>query len=216
MKFNKRTIEILKNFASINQGLLFREGNVLRSKNVIGTILSEAAVPDVFPKEFAVYDLNEFLSVMSLFQDADVTFEQSYILIKSKTNTVKYFYSSPSVVISPDPTKNITLPSVDVKFTLTAEALEQVLKASAIMKLDTLGISKKGVRAFILNTPASNDFFVDVDMETEIENELQLKIDNLKLIPGEYKVEVCARGIAQFTSVDAANPLRYFVTLEKQ
>ena len=140
MNLKKSTIEVLRNFNGINQGILFREGNTIRTMSVMRTIFASAKVEDTFPKEFAIYDLGEFLSTISLFDTPDIQFKDEFFIVAEGTSKVKYFYSNPNVVVSP-PEKNVAMPDADVTFNISRMQIDQLLKASAVMKLKDFAVT---------------------------------------------------------------------------
>ena len=140
MKLSDNTLTVLKNFASINNSILMKKGTHLRTISVAKNILAEADIAEEFPRDVAVYDLNQFLNGMSLHQDPDLDFkEESYLTIREGRRKVKYFYADPAVIISP-PDKEITLPTEDVHFQLESTSLEKLLKAAAIYQLPDLSL----------------------------------------------------------------------------
>lgn len=221
MKLNTRTVEILKNFATINQGLIFKPGSTLRTMNVKNNVFATAVVPDVFAKEFAVYDLNELLSTFSLFSDPDVSFTDEYLQLQSGSQKVKYFYSSPSVIVSP-PDREIKMPKVDIEFKLWEEDLEKILKASNIMKLKNLSItpsttSPSGIVTVMNKSSTGSNVGNRLEIEVEMENFTEstsfnnfISIDLLKVIPANYTVSVVHGKLAKFESEN----LTYYIALE--
>ena len=146
MKLSENTITILKNFSGINQSILVKKGNKLRTISIAKNILSEAEISENFPRDFAIYDLNQFLNGLSLHQDPDLDFsEDSYITIRDGKRRVKYFYSDPNVIVSP-PEKQINLPSKDVSFQLENGITERLVKAASVYQLpDISAIGEAGV-----------------------------------------------------------------------
>ncbi len=218
MNLKKQTIEVLRNFNGINQGILFREGNVIRTMSVMRTIFASAVVPDEFPREFAVYDLGEFLSTVSLFENPSIQFKDEHFIIAEGNSKVKYFYSSPNVVVSP-PEKKIVMPEPDVEFNLSRLQLDQLLKASAVMKLKDFAVTDSGVRVFNRNS-IGNQYTIDLNMQNNggEKFEFVIKVDNLKFIPADYAVAISSKGLSQFKSVATKdNPeLEYFVALDSE
>lgn len=212
MNLSKQTIEVLKNFATINQGVVFKEGNVLRTMSVMRNIFARAVVADTFPKEFAVYDLPEFLSTMSLFDTPTFKFEEKHIAIASGSNRIKYYYSSPTVVVAP-PDKEMKMKGVDVSFKITQDQLEQIQRAAAVMKLKDLAITNKGVVVLNTNAPG-NQYEIDAAVTTEIDNlNIVIPVDNLKLIPADYDVNIASAGMFQFVSTTPGLNLEYFIAI---
>lgn len=182
----KQTIDVLKNFASINQGVLIQPGNVIRTISVQKNVFARATVPDSFDSEFAIYDVNELLSALSLFDAPKLEYKKDHILISSGKNHVRYFYSSKNVVVYPQ--ENPNGPSKGLKFHLTKANLEEVLKAAAIMKLKELKISESGILAFNKSS-VGNQYEAGIE-DVEGTGEFEVKVELLKVIPDDYDV-VC-------------------------
>jgi hypothetical protein len=218
MNLKKQTIEVLRNFNGINQGILFREGNTIRTMSVMRTIFASAVVEDVFPKEFAIYDLGEFLSTISLFENPDIQFKDEYFIVAEGTSKVKYFYSNPNVVVSA-PEKQVAMPTPDVTFNLAKSQIDQLLKASAVMKLKDFAVTDGGVKVFNRNS-VGNQYTIDLEMETNGNKgfEYTIKVDNLKFIPSDYAVAISSKGISQFKSTACKDvpELEYFVALDSE
>lgn len=190
MKLSSETVELLKNFASINQGIVFKEGNRLRTISILKNIFATAEIPDSIPRDFAVYDLNEYLSTLSLFGDnVDLEYKEDHILIKSGSSKVKYFYSSPHVVVAP-PERDIQLTDPELEFELSAADLSKILKASSALKLNELQIAN-GVLTALNKQGVGNQISIEVDM-TEHKSGIErvVNITNLKLMDGAYDVRV--------------------------
>ena len=146
MKLSDSTLTVLKNFAGINNSILVKQGSKLRTISVAKNILAEADISEDFPKDVAIYDLNQFLNGLSLHQDPNLDFtEESYLTIREGKRRVKYFYADPQVIISP-PEKEISLPTEDVCFQLESVTLEKLLKAAAVYQLpDLAAVGENGV-----------------------------------------------------------------------
>ena len=215
MNLSDKTLTILKNFAGINNSILVKQGTQLRTISVAKNILAEAAIEEDFPRDFAVYDLNQFLNGLSLHQDPDLDFSpESYISIKEGKRRVKYFYADPNVIVSP-PDKEITLPSDDVHFQLDSSALEKLLKAAAVYQLpDLSAVGEAGVVKLVVSDKknvTSNDFSVIVG-ETDKKFAFNFKIENIKILPGTYEVVVSRKLLSRFSNKDY--DLRYYIALE--
>ena len=215
MKLSDQTLNILKNFAGINNSILVKQGAQLRTISVAKNILAEASIDEDFPRDFAVYDLNQFLNGLSLHQDPDLDFSpDSYISIKEGKRRVKYFYADPNVIVSP-PDKEITLPSDDVHFQLDSSALEKLLKAAAVYQLpDLSAVGEAGVVKLVVRdkkNDTSNEFAVVVG-ETDKEFSFNFKVENIKIIPGAYDVVVSSKLLSRFTNTQ--HDLKYFIALE--
>ena len=140
MQLSEKTISLLKNFSGINQSILFKEGNKLRTISVMKNILAEVQVDEEFERDFGIYDLNQFLNSMSLFKDPQLDFKnESYVTIREGNTRSKYFFADPAVIVTP-PDKSITLPSEDVAFSLNTQQLDKLLKAAAVYGVPDLSV----------------------------------------------------------------------------
>ena len=187
MKLSDNTLTILKNFAGINNSILVKEGNRLRTISVAKNILAEADITEEFPRDFAIYDLNQFLNGLSLHSDPDLDFkEESYLSIKEGKRRVKYFFADPNVIIAP-PEKEINLPSQDVCFQLDSTSLEKLVKAAAVYQLpDLSAIGEAGVVKLVVRdkkNDTSNEYAIVVG-ENDQEFTFNFKVENIKNIPG--------------------------------
>jgi len=215
MKLSDSTLTILKNFAGINNSILVKEGKRLRTISVAKNILAEAEIKENFPKDFAIYDLNQFLNGLSLHQDPDLDFNQdSYLSIKEGKRRVKYFFADPNVIISP-PEKDITLPSEDISFQLDSASLEKLVKAAQVYQLpDLSAIGEAGVIKLVVHdkkNDTSNHYAIVVG-ETEKEFSFNFKVENIKIIPGAYDVVVSSKLLSKFTNTKYN--LTYYIALE--
>lgn len=215
MKLSESTISLLKNFSSINQSLLFKEGNKLRTISVMKNILVEANVSETFPKDFGIYDLNQFLNGLSLHSSPDLDFENDqYVVIKEGKSRSKYFFADPSVIVAP-PEKEITLPSEDVCFVLTSQQLEKLKKAASVYQLpDISAIGENGVVKLVARdkkNDTSNDFSIVVG-ETNEHFVFNFKEENLKIVPGNYDVVVSSKLLSRFSNQNI--DVTYYIALE--
>jgi len=215
MKLSENTLTVLKNFAGINYSILVKEGTHLRTISVAKNILAEADIAEEFPRDVAVYDLNQFLNGMSLHQDPDLDFkEDSYLTIREGRRKVKYFYADPAVIISP-PDKEITLPTEDVHFQLESTSLEKLLKAAAIYQLPDLSLigQNNEIRLVVRDkkNDTSNEYSIIVG-ETDKQFVFNFKVENIKIIPGAYDVVVSSKLLSKFTNSNYN--LTYYIALE--
>ena len=215
MNLSDNTLTILKNFAGINNSILVKSGNQLRTISVAKNILAEASIEEHFPRQFAIYDLNQFLNGLGLHQDPDLDFSpDSYITIKEGKRRVKYFYADPNVIISP-PEKEITLPSEDVHFQLESTSLEKLLKAAAVYQLpDLSAVGENGVVKLVVRdkkNDTSNEYAITVG-ETDKQFVFNFKVENIKIIPGAYDVIVSSKLLSKFSNTRF--DLKYYIALE--
>jgi hypothetical protein len=215
MKLSDNTLTILKNFAGINNSILVKEGTKLRTISVAKNILAEADIKEEFPRDFAIYDLNQFLNGLSLHSDPDLDFkEESYLSIREGKRRVKYFFADPNVIISP-PEKEINLPSQDVCFQLDSTSLEKLVKAAAVYQLpDLSAVGEAGVIKLVVRdkkNDTSNEYAIVVG-ETDQEFTFNFKVENIKIIPGAYDVVVSSKLLSKFTNTKYN--LTYYIALE--
>jgi len=215
MKLSDSTLAVLKNFAGINNSILVKKGTQLRTMSVAKNILAEAEIPEDFPRDVAIYDLNQFLNGLSLHQDPNLDFtEDSHITIKEGRRRVKYFYADPQVIIAP-PDKEINLPTKEVCFQLESSSLEKLVKAAAVYQLPDLSvIGENGEITMVVRdkkNDTSNEYAVNVG-ETDKEFEFNFKMENIKIIPGSYNVVMSSKLLSEFTNTQYN--LKYFIALE--
>ena len=215
MKLSDKTISVLKNFSSINQSILFKEGSKLRTISVMKNILAEATINEEFMKDFGIYDLNQFLNGLSLHSSPELDFaNDGYVVIREGRSRTKYFFADPNVIVTP-PEKAIQLPSEDVQFELSTEQLDKLLKASAVYQLpDLSAVGESGVVKLVVRdkkNDTSNDFSVIVG-ETDKEFSFNFKVENIKILPGTYDVVVSQKLLSRFTSKN--HDLTYYIALE--
>jgi len=215
MKLTDSTLAVLKNFAGINNSILVKKGNQLRTISVAKNILAEAEIPEDFPRDVAIYDLNQFLNGLSLHQDPNLDFtEDSHITIKEGRRRVKYFYADPQVIIAP-PDKEINLPTQEVCFQLESTSLEKLVKAAAVYQLPDLSvIGANGEITMVVRdkkNDTSNEYAVNLG-ETDSNFEFNFKMENIKIIPGSYDVVISSKLLSEFTNTQYN--LKYFIALE--
>jgi hypothetical protein len=216
MKLSDNTLALLKNFAGINQSILVKQGNKLRTISIAKNILAEAEITEEFPRDFAIYDLNQFLNGLGLHQDPDLDFgDDSYITIREGKRRVKYFYADPNVIVAP-PEKEIKLPSEDVCFQLETGSLEKLVKAAAVYQLpDISAIGDAGVIRLVVRdkkNDTSNEYSIIVG-ETDEQFTFNFKVENIsKIVSGAYNVVVSSKLLSQFTNTK--HNLSYWIALE--
>ena len=215
MKLSDRTVNLLRNFSTINQSILFKQGTRLRTISVMKNILAEANIDEDFPQDFGVYDLGQFLNSLSLFQEPELNFTgESFVTVKEGKQRSKYFFADPSVIVSP-PDKQLSLPSVDVEFSLTSSQLDRLLKAAAVYHLTDLSVVGNGeeikLKVHDRKNDTSNDFSIIVGV-TDKEFELHFKVENIKIVPGTYEVKISRKLLAEFKASEY--DLTYYIALE--
>ena len=215
MKLSESTLSVLKNFSTINQSILFKQGRKLRTMSVMKNILAEVTIDEELPKDFGIYDLNQFLNGMGLHQSPELDFaNDSYVVIKEGKMRTKYFFADANVIITP-PDKPLELPSEDVTFDLSTDQLDKLLKAAAVYQLpDLSAVGENGVVKLVVRdkkNDTSNDFAITVG-ETESTFSFNFKVENIKILPGTYSVVVSQKLLSRFTSKN--HDLTYFIALE--
>ena len=217
MKLSDNTLTILKNFAGINNSILVKKGNKLSTISVAKNILAEAEIsPEEFPRDFAIYDLNQFLNVnTTLFNAPELDFvNDGYVIIREGRSRQTFFFADPNVIVIP-PDKEITLPSEDVSFELSTEQLDKLLKAASINQLpDFSAVGADGKVKLVVRdkkNDTTNDFSIVVG-ETQSEFTFNFKVENIKILPGTYDVVVSQKLLSRFNSNNYN--LTYYIALE--
>lgn len=212
MKFNQRTVQILRNFSTINEGLIFKTGNVIQTATVTKTIKARAKLNADVEKQFAVAELPKFLSALSLFEEPELNVTDTTVVIGSGGEKLKYTLAEPSLIRSPSE-REIVLPSIDVQFQLKNDILNRVMKALGIIGAPEIAITGDGEKVYleVINTsnPSSSTYKVEVGT-TDKKFQLIFLADNIKILPGDYDVDICKSGIAHFKSDD----LEYWMPFE--
>ena len=213
MRLSNKTLEVLKNFSNINQNILIEEGNVVRTISTMKNILGSATIDESFPNEFGIYDLNEFLGVMSLASDAELEFEtDKYLTINGGSTKIRYFFSDPSIIVAPPKTFNA--PDTDVTFEVSQETLAKVLKAAAVMQLPDIVCTNGSIASTDLKNSTSNSFTETLADDWGTDFKFHFKADNLKMIPGTYKVSVSSQALVSHW-VNTLQQVDYWIALEQ-
>jgi hypothetical protein len=215
MKLSDKTLSLLKNFSTINQSILFKAGSKLRTISVMKNILAEVHIEEEIPKDFGIYDLNQFLNGLSLHKKPELDFaNDSYVVIKEGKSRSKYFFADATVIVTP-PDKSLHLPSEDISFVLETEQLDKLLKASYVYQLPDLSVvGENGVVKLVVRdkkSDTSNDFSIIVG-ETDNTFVLNFKVENIKILPGTYEVVISKKLLSRFVSKNY--DLTYYIALE--
>ena len=219
MKLSNHTTSVLKNFATINQNLVIKEGNTIATMSAMKNIVAKAEVEETFPMEVAIYDLNEFLGALSLFTSPVLDFDDSYVMISEETKPttkMKYFYSDPSVVTSPN--KMITMPSNEVKFTMSNEDLSKLKRAAGAIGAPDMVLEKNSSGSSLTvkdkKNDTANNYSLDVDTDSEGQFNFFFKVENMKLLDGTYDVEISSKNISHYAN--KSTDVEYWIALEPE
>ena len=219
MKLSDNTKMVLRNFATINQNLVIKEGSELLTMSAMKNIVAKAEVEETFPKEIAIYDLNEFLASISLFAVPVLEFEEQYLIIKEEEQPhkkLKYFYSDPSVVQTPS--KTISMPSEEVSFELKIEKLLEMKKAAGVISSPDMVLQKLNGSSSLLAKDKKNDtannYSSDIKTDGDGEFEFYFKVENLKLLDGDYDVKISSKNISHFKNQKSS--VEYWIALEPE
>ena len=216
MKLSKETIEVLKNFSGINQSIVVKEGNKLKTVNSLKNILAHATVEEDFPKEFAIYDLTEFLGLLSSMSEPELTFNKSDVTVSSDTRKVKYRYADTDYIVKPE--RDIDMPESEIKFRLNEDVYISLEKVATILQLHDIclkGCAKSGkilLCAINKKDDSSDDYSEEVGEGVTKNFNIVMKKENLKIIPGDYDVSISSKGISHFKNVNL--DLEYWIALE--
>ena len=216
MKLSNETLNVLKNFAGINSGIEFKTGNKIATISSTKTVLAKATLTDDFPQDFCIYDLNQFLSVHSLGKDTELDFDSNNVIFKSGRSKTKYRMTAKAMIVSA-PEKELTLPSIDGSFKLKDEDLAQALKNSAVLGSPNIAFESDGSKISVTNFNAKDDSAHTNTIEIgTTDNNKQFKavflVENFKMIPGTYDVQVSSKGLASF--VNEKGDLQYWIAIE--
>ena len=216
IKLSSSTIDILKNFSSINSNILVKTGNKLTTISPVKNVMATAIVPESFDTEFGIWDLNKFLGTVSLFDGAEFSFEDNHVVISGGNgSSVKYWYSEPKLLTTVN--KEIKMPESVVNFTLKHSDFKELLKASAVLQLPDMALRTDGDSMELIvmdkKDKTSNTYSINLGpIDDNHEFCFYFKVENLKMLPGDYTVNVSEKSVSQFTHTKA--DLNYWIALE--
>lgn len=214
MQFTSRTLTILKNFVSIYPSMAFKKGSTIQTMSAAKSIIAKAVIVEEIPVDFCVYDLSKFLSTISLFENPEIEFQENHCIIKSGKSKVNYYFALSNLIQQP-PDREIHLPSIDAKFELSNASLQEVMKASRTLGLSHIAVigdgSKLSLAVLDATGAISDQYMIEVG-ETDQIFKAVFDINNIKLLDGDYQVEVCSAGIADFT----CNDVSYKILMDKK
>jgi hypothetical protein len=218
MELTNNTMTVLKNFSGINQNLLVREGNTIKTISEAKNVLATAVVEESFPQPFGIYDLNEFIGVLGLVDQPRLKFEDESVTVGDSTgrSKVRYFFSPEETLTTPQ--KDINMPESEVKFSLDSDTLNKVKRAASTLGHSEMSVSVKDgtltLSVVEAQNSTSNAFSIDIDGEFSTPNfNFIMNINNLKLIPGDYEVELSSKFISRFKHKELN--VQYWIALEK-
>jgi len=220
MKISKETLEVLKNFSAINPNLVIEKGNKLSTIAEVKNIMASCIVQETFDKDIGIYDLNEFLSALSLIEDPEFEFGDSSATIKSDLTSLTYRYADKSILTSPE--RGVNMPEGEVNVELSAEVINQIRKAGAALNHPVVSIttnagdSKLYLQVKDPSNSSSNMFQQEIasTYDPEAAFDFQFLISNLKLIAGDYQVAVSSKLISHWKCINN-NPVEYWIAREK-
>jgi len=213
---SKTTLSVLKNFSTLNSNILVKPGNVLRTITPSKNGMAEATVEETFDVEFGIWDLSKFLGVVSLFSTPKFEFgEKSVVIHGGNGSRVTYFYSEPRLLTTP--TKNVNMPSVSLSVDITEKIFAELQKASSVLQLPDLSFVNENDRIMAvvsdLQDPTTNNYKVDVGAnKSNSEFSLNFKMENIKILPGDYTIEFSKNVVGQFTNETL--DLKYWFAME--
>lgn len=211
MKLSKETVGLIKNFAGINSNLLLKSGNKLATISAQKNVMADAVVTETFP-DFGIYDLNEFLGAMSLFEDPELTFNEKWVTIEQGGNSIKYFAADASVLTAPQ--KAITFPDAEIEFQMSANMLSMIQRTASVLRASDVSIVGDGSTIAVVvgdKKNATGNSYNSAVGATEKKFKVNLKVENLKMIPGDYQVSISSKKISRFKG---AGDLVYYVAVE--
>ena len=219
MELSDKTLNVLKNFSGINQNLIIRSGNIIRTISEARNVLGTAIVDEQFPQDFGIYDLNEFIGVLGLVDTPRLKFRDEYVTVGDSVgrSKVKYFFSAEDTLTTSK--KDITMPDPDVSFVLTNDTLNKLKRAASTLGHSEVSITgKDGVLSLSVvdsQNSTSNTFSIDVDGEfkPDVNFNFIISIGNLKILPGDYEVQISSKLITQFKNKEVN--VTYWIALEK-
>jgi hypothetical protein len=218
MVLSEFTLQVLKNMASVNQNIVIRKGNLLETLADARNVFVQCDIQEEIPQDFGIYDLNEFLGVLSLVDKPNLKFSNEFVTVEDSTgrSKVKYFFTDPENLTYP--TKKPKMPSEDIRFSLDNDTLNRVKRAASALGHSEVVVTgnTNSVTLTVRSTenPTSNTFTIDVAGSANVDKyNFIFNIPNLKILPGDYEVTISSKLISQFSHRE--KPLKYWIALEK-
>lgn len=212
MQLNNETVNILKNFNTINQSIVFKPGNVIATMSPSKTIMAKATIDNEIESTFGIYDLSRFLGTYSLFSNPKIEIKDKFMTISEGKKKINYTFAEPSLIVTP-PDKEINFPEAEVEFELTADVLAEVTKALNVLSLPELAVSGDGEKTYIQaidsKNPTGDIYSIEVG-ETSDTFKMIINADNLKILPGDYSVSISSKGLSHFKN----SAIEYYVAVE--
>jgi len=216
MKLSDTTVAVLKNYSTINQNLMIKAGSNLSTMSAMKNIVASADVQETFEKDVAIYDLNEFLAMLSLFDNPELDFQDNYLVMSEEGSrkSSTFWYSDPSVVTTL--TKDIAMPNPDITFSLSSEELSDVTKAAAVIGAPDMVLDSSGLKVTDKKNDTANDYFLPLVQKGSevVDYKFWFKVENLKILPGTYDVSVSSKNISNFKNSNVN--IEYFIALEPE
>ena len=214
---SNQTLQVLKNYSTINSSILFREGSELKTISVGENAIAQYTCEESFPQTFGIYDLNQFLAGLSLFENPTLEFDNTdYVYIRGRGRAAKYYFSDPEITLKSAPQKNINFPGADIQFNITWEDIMGLQKAASVYSLTDLVFSSQDgeitLKLLDSENDTSNDYEQVVQGETTGDYNLTLKVDHIRLLPGDYTVKVSKHLVSEWQHQNL--DLTYYIALE--
>lgn len=214
MKFSDNTLSVLKNFSTINPSVMFKTGNTIRTISPQKTVMASAIIGENITSNAGVYDLSRFLATLSLFDEPEVEFLDTKFSIKSGKSSVNYTYAAESMIVTP-PESDINIPNPEVTVDVSWDDIQKVIRAAGVLQLGEIAFKGNGenvrLAAIDSKNPTADGFDVVLSADTDKNFEMIIKVENLKLMPADYKVALSSKGLAHFK----ADKVQYFIAIEK-
>ena len=217
MKVSEKTINLLRNYANINQSIEFREGKILKTVSPLNTILASVEIEEEFPRTFPIYELNRFLGTLALFQNPELDFTDNGVVISDDNHEATYRYCGSSSMFQTPPEKNITFPDAEVNFELSLEQFKKTINAANTLGLPEVVVEGTGsdIQLVVSDTGnvSSDIFSTKVGIADEIFRMI-FKTENLnKIMEGTYDVRLSSKRISHFKRT--TDSLQYWIALEQ-
>lgn len=215
MKLSSETLTVLQNFAKLNSGIQFKTGNKIKTISTGKNVLAEATLKDSFPQDFCVYDLNKFLTIHSIGKDTDIDFDDINIIFNFGRNKTKYRKTEKESILIP-PDKELTLPSVDITFSLSKEDFDSIMKITNVLQSPNLVVESEGdainLTSCDVKDSSADTNTIQVADGTGQKFKMVFLTENLKMIPGAYDVQISSKGLSLFKNKN--QDIQYYVATE--
>lgn len=197
MLLDEKTIAVLSNFQTINQSIVIKPGNRLRTMSASEAVMAQAIVPTEFKDELYIYDLSKLLAILSLAKDNELYREDKDLVVVQGKSRMKYRLADP-VLIKAMSDGELKFPAPEIEFALPWSVLSNAIKAMQILKFNEISFSGDGEKLYVaainMKVPDDNSYSTELGETKKVFNCI-VELDKLKVVASDYYVRISSKGL---------------------